>query len=288
MAPTLALSFRPPLAWEELLKFLAPRAIVGVEQVTADRYRRVLTVDGNTCCVEAGQLDDSALSIAVSGAAKGALGPGSTLTELLRDLFDLDAPIEEIDTHLATSRRLAPLVTRSPGLRVPGACDGFELAWRAVLGQQVSVAGATTLAGRFAAAFGQATNTEFPEIVRLTPTASDVASADVEQIAAIGLPIRRAATIRGVARLAVEQPEFFAPGCDLEVARTALLDLPGIGPWTASYIAMRAHRDRDAFLENDLGIKKALDQPTPQAAIAQAKAWHPYRAYAAMHLWSSL
>jgi AraC family transcriptional regulator of adaptative response / DNA-3-methyladenine glycosylase II len=168
---------------------------------------------------------------------------------------------------------LAELVARQPGVRVPGAFDGFEVAVRAVLGQQVSVAGATTLAGRLIAAFGG-----FP---------SPAALAD-SNLQGVGLTRARAAALRALARAVAEGAVRLEPGAD----SAALLELPGIGPWTAAYIAMRAFRDPDAIPLSDLGLRRALERlgadTRPGVLAARAEGWRPYRAYAAMHLWTSL
>lgn len=294
-----ALSFQPPLAWDALLAFLAPRTIAGVEQVSAGSYARVVQVDDSVGVLRV-SLDTahaSAPCLAVHIDSALASHRDGILARL-HHVFDLHAEPNQVDGHLGVDRHFEDAVVEQPGVRVPGAFDGFELAWRAVLGQQVSVAGATTLAGRLAAAFGSKTETSDGALTHVSPTAERLARATVARIAKIGLPQKRAATIRSVAQLAVSAPDIFAPLSAessttaptrrFDAARDALLALPGIGPWTARYIAMRVHRDADAFPESDLGLKKALGLTAPAAVLKRAERWRPYRAYAAMRLWASL
>ena len=277
-ALVLRLPYRTPLAWDELLAFLAPRAIPGVERVASGTYARLARVAGRTALVEVRRADDDRhLLFSASGVAGADLYP---LVTRVRRLLDLDADPFRIDAHLARDRRLASSVRRHPGMRVPGAWDGFELAVRAVLGQQVSVAGATTLAGRLVARFGTPVDVASEGLTHVFPTAEAIADADV---AAIGLPRARGETIRGLARAeaAGERP-FERPDGPVGLA--------GIGPWTTAYVAMRAGRDPDAFPAGDLGLRRALPEPdgtlpSERALEATSEAWRPWRAYAAMHLW---
>jgi AraC family transcriptional regulator of adaptative response / DNA-3-methyladenine glycosylase II len=198
----------------------------------------------------------------------------------VRRLFDLDADPLLIDAHLARDRRLARSVRARPGLRVAGAWDAFELAVRTILGQQVSVAGATTMSGRLARRFGEPVEGGKDGLTHLFPTPLTVAAGDV---ASIGLPRARAEAIRGLARAVVagKRP---LDGVDGRMA------LPGIGPWTEAYVAMRGGRDPDAFPAGDLVLRRALASKG-QAALAEraaretSESWRPWRAYAAMHLW---
>jgi AraC family transcriptional regulator of adaptative response / DNA-3-methyladenine glycosylase II len=224
-----------------------------------------------------------ALNVEVSGSLIPVL---MAVLARLRQLFDLDANPSDIDGHLSREG-LAPLVKRIRGLRVPGAVGGFELAVRAILGQQVSVRGATTLAGRFAAAFGDALPSAAP-LPRLAPTAERVADATVEQIAAIGLPRARAASIHALARAVAGGDIHLAAGANARETMRRLTFLPGIGEWTAQYIAMRCLRWPDAFPGSDLGLRRAAGMPTPAKLERAAARWSPWRAYAAMHLWSTL
>jgi AraC family transcriptional regulator of adaptative response / DNA-3-methyladenine glycosylase II len=212
----------------------------------------------------------------------------------LRRLFDLDAQPHAIEAVLAGHPKLAQSLARTPGLRVPGAFEGHELLFRAILGQQVSVAAATTLAGRLARAFGEPlgdgalANSE-PGLELLTPTPARIASASVEQLAALGLPGARANALRAAAQACASGKLRLQPLRQAGVLRAtcdALLELPGIGPWTASYIAMRALGDPDALPEGDLVLCKALG--LRGAALREAaEAFRPFRAYAVLHLWRS-
>ena len=281
---TVRLAFRPPLDWSGLLGFLAPRATPGVEAVAGGVYRRTFG------------LGDAAGTIEVRAAAgephlvmrvRRARLP--EVVERARRLFDLDADPVRIADHLARSPELAPLVARRPGLRVPGGWDAFELAVRAVLGQQVTVRGATTLAGRLVRAFGRPLDRAEDGLTHLFPRPEALADAD---LASIGLPRSRAATIRGLARAVARGELVLDASGGLEDAVARLAAVPGIGAWTAHYIAMRALGEPDAFPAADLGLRRALGNgagPLAPARVAErAEAWRPWRAYAAMHLWTAL
>jgi AraC family transcriptional regulator of adaptative response / DNA-3-methyladenine glycosylase II len=206
----------------------------------------------------------------------------------LRRLFDLDAHPDAIAQVLGADARLSPLVAACPGLRVAGALDGFELALRAVLGQQVTVKAASTLFGRFARAFGDPAQTPFPALVYFAPQAARVAQAPVQQLIDLGLTQRRAQTISDLARAIAGGELDLDGGARIETALERMLEIPGIGPWTAQYVAMRALRDPDAFPSSDLGVMKALGVARPAHALQAAEAWRPWRAYGALHLWRSL
>jgi AraC family transcriptional regulator, regulatory protein of adaptative response / DNA-3-methyladenine glycosylase II len=211
----------------------------------------------------------------------------------LRALFDLNANPASIDAHLGGDPLLGPSVRNHPGLRVPGAWSTFELATRAVLGQQVSVTGASTLASRLSAKYGCSLVTPFSELNRLAPAAENLATASLEDIAAIGLPRSRAATLRDLAVASQRGDLDFGLTASVEEAVTSLRRVGGIGEWTAQYVAMRALRFPDAFPGGDLGVRKALalaSQPLPseKEVLERASAWRPWRTYAAMHLWQTL
>ena len=316
---TLRLAYRPPLAWRDLLAYLAGRGTAGVEAVegmnamhdgafagaSGGIYLRTValpsaerTVTGWVAVRQPAGTERAkkghanVLLVTLSASLAPVLMPAM---HRLRELFDLDADPSRIASHLARDPLLAPVVTAVPGLRMPGAWDRFELALRAVLGQQVSVAGASTLSGRLAARFGEAIVTPSANLTRIAPTAETLACAELADIATIGMPKTRAATVRELARFAAAGGLRFAPGTSLTEAVTALDALPGIGPWTAHYIAMRALRHPDAFPAGDLGLRKALgalersDALRPEKALLQrAEAWRPWRAYAAAYLWRSL
>lgn len=282
----LRLAYRPPLDWQSMLWFLAPRAIHGVEHVTQSTYARTVSLGEYQGWLKVKQSrHKNALSVEVSPTLANVL---QSVLAKLRDLFDLYARPDVIDSHLAESKRLAPLVCKRPGLRVLGAFDSFELAWRAVLGQQVSVTGATTLAGRFAQTFGESADSPIENLNLFTPTASRVAASTPLKIAKLGLPLKRAATLHNLANLLTDEPTLLDPGRSISLATDRLIALQGIGPWTSSYIAMRALRWPDAFLDSDLGIKHALKETSPSRIRKIAEPWRPFRSYAAMHLWSDL
>lgn len=279
----LKLAYRPPLDWPALLRFLGARGAAGVEAVQDGHYMRSLRLNGHVGWIVVGQVArESALSVDMAASLLPVLTP---LLARLRCLFDLDANPLAIDEYLARDPRLRPGVVRRPGLRVPGAFDGFELALRAVLGQQVSVKGATTLYGRFAQAYSEPVVTPFPLLSLAGPTAERIAAAEVAQIAALGLPRRRAETVLALARAVACEGLQLEPGAPLDATIKQLRALPGIGDWTAQYVAMRALRHADAFPASDLGLLHALGVSKGREASALAQAWRPWRAYAAMHLW---
>lgn len=285
----LDLPFRPPYDWAALVAFLTPRAIPGVEEVAPTAYRRTFAVDGVHGTVEVRPLPGADRLVATVHAPAGPIPPG--VLARLRKLFDLDADVAAITRHLGQAPELAPLVAARPGLRVPGAWDAFELAVRAILGQQVSVAAATTLAGRLVAAYGMPlpADARMPDDSaprRLFPRPDVLAGADLTPL---GLPGARARAISGLAAAVADDGRLLHAGDDLDATIARLCRLPGIGPWTAHYIAMRALRAADAFPASDLGLIRALataaGRPTPAALARRAEAWRPWRAYAAMHLW---
>jgi AraC family transcriptional regulator of adaptative response / DNA-3-methyladenine glycosylase II len=206
----------------------------------------------------------------------------------LRQLFDLDARPDVIACHLQGDARLASLVARCPGLRVPGAFDAFELVVRAILGQRVSVKAATTLAGRLAQALSEPVVLPFPCLTRLPVAAERLADASPAQLTELGIASPRAAALRGIARAVADGEVDLVPGADPEAVIGALAEYPGIGDWTAQYVALRALRWPDAFPAGDLGLLRAWGAGSGRALREAAKAWRPWRAYAALHLWESL
>ncbi|WP_374576072.1 AlkA N-terminal domain-containing protein [Phenylobacterium sp.] len=288
-AVSLKLSYRAPYDWEGIAAFLSMRAIPSVETVSPGRYARTLKVGGEQglVVVEPGEGDH--LKATLRFAKLSAL---PAVIARVRRVFDLTAEPETIAAHLREDPALAPLVAARPGLRAPGAWDGFELAVRAVLGQQITVAAATTLAGRMTAAFGEPLSPELAGEAGLThlfPTPERLAGAD---IAALGMPASRARTLSALAEAAVRDRNLFAPRASLDEAVARLRDLPGIGEWTAQYIAMRELREPDAFPHGDIGLMRALAdedgrRPSPAELLARAERWRPWRAYAALHLWAA-
>jgi AraC family transcriptional regulator of adaptative response / DNA-3-methyladenine glycosylase II len=278
------LSFRPPFDWDAVSAFLGLRAIPGVEAVEDGCYRRTvrLAVDRteHTGWIAIGMSPKKpTLRVAVSASLAKALPPVLSRVKALMDLACHPAEV---------AQALGTLAERRPGLRVPGAFDGFEMAVRAILGQQVTVAGARTVAGRFAAIFGDTIETPFPSLTTLFPTALHVASIPPEHIARIGMPGARARSIVELARAVADGRVVLMPNADIEATLAALRALPGVGEWTAQYIAMRALAWPDAFPHTDLGVMKALGETGARRVLAAGEAWRPWRAYAVMHLWQSL
>ncbi|GEJ56289.1 DNA-3-methyladenine glycosylase 2 [Anaeromyxobacter diazotrophicus] len=280
----LRLEHRPPFDWETQLGFLAGRCTAGVEQVEDGTYRRTVHLGAHQGWV-AVTADPArpALRVEVAPSLIGALMP---LVARLRALFDLDARPDAIAARLGDDPLLARSLRRHPGLRVAGAFDGFEAAARVVLGQQVSVSAATTVAGRLAAALGGPVATPFPGLDRLSASAEQVAAAGEDRIARLGMPGARARTLLGIARACAEGRLQLHRGGDVEATRAVLRGVPGVGPWTAELVAMRALGAPDAFPGGDLGVLRALGVASARAAEARAERWRPWRAYAVMHLWS--
>jgi AraC family transcriptional regulator of adaptative response / DNA-3-methyladenine glycosylase II len=280
----LLLTYRPPLAWAELLHFLAARATAGVELVSRLTYARTVAIGKHAGWLQVEPAKGrNALVAEISSSLAPVLPP---LLARLRNMFDLNARPDVIESHLQRDSRLHSMTRRCPGLRVPGGFSGFELAVRAVLGQQVSVRAATTLAGRFAAAFGPPIETPFPELNRLAPSAGRMAAVKLSELRALGVTPARAETIHALARAVDEERLRLEPGPDPKDAIERLQELRGIGAWTAHYIAMRALRWPDAFPEGDLGLRKALAATSARQLRVAAESWRPWRAYAAMHLWN--
>jgi len=284
---TLRLGYRPPLAFDELLAFLALRAIPRVECVRHGAYHRTVRIDGVPGHLSVrGEPGTNGLAVRVALAAPAPLGP---LVGRLRRLFDLDADPLAIAEQLTPDPALAPALAAHPGLRVPGAWDGFELAVRAILGQQVSVRAASTLAGRLVERFGLPCPRGAEGLVdRVFPRPERLARARLESI---GLPGARAGAIRALAAALASRRIVLDGSADPDATRAGLEALPGIGPWTAAYVAMRALGEPDAFPTADLGLRRALAGPagrlSPRALEERAEAWRPWRAYAALHLWQS-
>jgi len=278
------LSYRPPLAWDRLLAFLAQRAIPHVETVRDGAYLRTVRVERRdrtfTGFIEVrNDADAHVLTVKLSAALLPAC---AAVLERVKRLFDLDADPAVID------RALGKLAAKSPGLRLPGSFDSFEMAVRAVLGQQVSVAGARTLAGRIAKRFGTPLQTPNAALTHLFPSPRRIASASTSDIAKLGIIGNRARTLIALARAISRGELSLEPGHRVEATLNQLRKIPGIGEWTAQYIAMRALAWPDAFPHTDLGVRKALGRVTPTRVLELAEKWRPWRAYAVLHLWNSL
>jgi len=286
---TLTLRYRPPYDWDTLLGFLRLRAIPGVEAVIGSRYVRTVQVAGahGTIAVEAAPGD--CLRATIRFPDLRAL-PG--IIARIRRVFDLAADPLAIGGHLATDPLLAPLVAARPGLRVPGAWDGFELSVRAILGQQISVAAATHLAGQLVHAYGVPLGDDERTVPGLTHLFPEPAAIAASSIDALRMPGARKAALASIARAVAGDPCLFGTRSDLGAAIAQLRSLAGIGEWTAQYIAMRELREPDAFPATDIGLLRAMAgadgrRPTPAELLARAERWRPWRAYAAVHLWTA-
>lgn len=274
------LSFRPPYDWSALLAFIAARAVAGVETVEGGVYRRTARA------VLDGREHHGWLEVALC-AHKPRLRVtlAASLAPAIPFVLARTKSLMDLACHpLEVAATLGPLAARNPGLRVPGAFDGFEVAVRAILGQQVSVAGARTLAGRFAEKFGTPVETPFASLRTLFPTPERIARLVPGQVARLGMPGARGRTVVMLAR-ALSDGLDLLPNADIEATLEKLRSVPGIGEWTAQYIAMRALAWPDAFPHTDLGVMRALGERSPKRVLAAGEAWRPWRAYAVMHLW---
>jgi AraC family transcriptional regulator of adaptative response / DNA-3-methyladenine glycosylase II len=284
---TLKLPFSPPYDWRGMLEFLAARAIPGVELVERERYCRTFALGPATGTVEVRAVPgEQHLLATICTTEVAALGG---IVVRLRNVFDLDADSGAIDAHLARQSSLAARVRARAGVRVPGAWDGFEIAVRAVLGQQVSVKAATTFAGRLVATLGHALDGTGALLAprMLFPTPEVVARAD---LTGIGLTRARAATLNALGAAVANDASLLRSSATLDETVDKLARLPGVGPWTAQYIAMRALREPDAFPASDLGLMRAMEtaqgRPTATTLTRLAEAWRPWRAYAVLRLWT--
>ncbi|MBV8969085.1 MAG: helix-turn-helix domain-containing protein [Verrucomicrobia bacterium] len=274
------LGYRAPFDWQALLGFLASRSISGVEQIDGSSYCRTVEVQGRQGWI---RVTNNAQHSVLEVEHSASLFPVTqALLERVRQLFDLNAEPARI------AAVLGDLAAPDQGLRVPGAFDRFEMAIRAIIGQQVSVKGASTLAGRLAVVFGEPIETPWPQLKRLSPRASELAAASVETLQKIGLTRARATTIQSLAAAVASGRIDLGGVVSNEARRELLLTVPGIGPWTVDYLEIRAFRQPDAFPAGDLAVRKALEVTTSNAAVTAAERWRPWRAYAVMHLWKSL
>ncbi|MBS4168651.1 AlkA N-terminal domain-containing protein [Parachlamydia sp. AcF125] len=282
---TLQLSYRPPYDWAGLLSFLRTRAMKGVEWVAGERYLRTVQLGRQRGWFQAYQAPQKhALMVEISYSLLPVL---PTLLWSLRNLFDLNACPDVISAHLRQNEWLKEAVSHNPGLRVPGAWNGFELAVRAVLGQQITVKAATTLAGRLVETFGEKIKTPYSELQYLPPTPQRLALATVDELAALGIIRSRALTMIRLAEEVMAGRLQLDASAHPEKAIQKLTALPGIGKWTAHYIAMRALRWPDAFPKEDLALRKSLGKITPNQAEVLSQAWRPWRSYAVLHLWQT-
>jgi AraC family transcriptional regulator, regulatory protein of adaptative response / DNA-3-methyladenine glycosylase II len=273
------LAYRPPYDWDAVLAFLAGRATPGVESVDPLRYRRTISVDGAHGVIGVSRAESGpALALDVRFPNPRAL---LFIVERVRRMFDLGADPAAIRKHLLGDPLLGPPLARHPGIRTPGAWDGFELAVRAILGQQVSVRAATTMAGRIASLFGSPV-ADGRGLERLFPTPAQLARAPLERA---GVMPARADTIRHLARSVAGGDVAFGASTDGRASVSALTSLPGIGDWTAQYIAMRALGEPDAFPSGDLVLRRVAGDVSARELERRSEAWRPWRAYAVMLLW---
>ena len=282
---TLQLAYRPPYDWTGTLEFLKTRELKRVEWVGDDFYARTVRLGDKKGWIRVKHFaKKNALLLELSHELVTVL---PALLNRVRDLFDLNARPDEISRQLRKDKVLAASVKANPGLRVPGAFNGFELGLRAILGQQVTVKAATTVACRFAEAFGEPIVTPFPELDRLSPESARIARASVDDVAALGVTGTRAKCIIALAQaqkeFSLESGAHHNP--DATIARLA--ELPGIGQWTAHYIAMRAMRWPDAFPKEDIAVRKNLGGVTAREAEEMSQAWRPWRSYAVLHIWKN-
>jgi AraC family transcriptional regulator of adaptative response / DNA-3-methyladenine glycosylase II len=282
----LLLPYRRPYDWETMLDFLRVRAITGLESVTGDRYSRVIELDevaGSITVADAPQ--HSALRAVVRFPRLASL---STIIARLRRMFDLSAELGPITRALSADPLLAPLVSARPGLRLPGGWDGFEIAIRAMLGQQITLKGATRLAGRLVAELGDPVteNADLPDLTHAFPRAERF---EPRALSGLGMPRARIEAVAGIAAAVCADARLFEPCGDLAEAVARLKRLPGVGEWTAQYIAMRALGECDAFLAADIGVRRKFAPGGPRISaaklLAYAERWRPWRAYAVLHLW---
>jgi AraC family transcriptional regulator of adaptative response / DNA-3-methyladenine glycosylase II len=282
---TLRLSYRPPYDWQEILKFLGARMIRDVEFVTVDSYARTVRLGKSTGWIKVTHAPEKRGLVVEFTHTLAPVLPA--LLGRLRNLFDLTARPDLIAAHLMKDKHLKKSVAKNPGLRVPGAFDGFEMAIRAILGQQITVKAATTIAGRFAEAFGDKIRTPFPELTRISPLAARIAKVSERDIAKLGIVRTRAASIVALARAFQAGSLKLDAGTNPEADIAQLIALPGIGQWTAHYIAMRASRWPDAFPKEDIAVRNSLGGVRAKKAEEISQAWRPWRSYAVMHLWKN-
>ncbi len=278
------LPFRSPFDWAGLLEFFQPRAVAGVEAVSGGELRRSLRVGQNSGTISL-RLQPEGLRVELSiFGAEPFLREAAQIEALARRVLDLDFDSSNAADCFSADPVLGPLIGRWPGIRLPGAWDGFEMGVRAILGQQVSVKAAHTLAGRLVERYGMEHQSPYLDVHKLFPLAATVAKIHLDDLAAVGMTRKRAETLRHFARWWTQD------GGD----RGGLIDLPGIGPWTDNYIRMRGQSEANAFPAADLGIQKALGiqglgpVKAARAAAERSLAWSPWRAYAVMLLWRSL
>jgi AraC family transcriptional regulator of adaptative response / DNA-3-methyladenine glycosylase II len=281
---TLRLTYRAPYDWAGVLAFLTARMLKGVEWISDDSYARTVCIGRAKGWIRVRHVPKQRTLLVEFSHTLTPVLPA--LMTRLRHLFDLAARPDVIAAHLGKSTALKKQLARNPGLRVPGAFDGFELAVRAILGQLITVKAATTLTCRFVDAFGEKIATPVAGLSRLSPRPEKIARLTVDDIAKLGIVAARAASIIALAKAYVSGKLDLSAGARPEAAIAQLAALPGVGPWTAHYIAMRALRWPDAFPKEDVAVRKSLGGVTAQRAEELSQAWRPWRSYAVLHLWN--
>ena len=282
---TLQLSYRPPYDWSGMLAFLKARELKGVELVTDSFYGRTVQLDDRKGWIKVTQAKKkNALMVEFTHSLSPVL---PALLRRVRDLFDVNARPDVINRHLRKDEVLRPLIAANPGTRVPGAFNGFETGLRAILGQQVTVKGATAIGCRLVEAFCEPIATPFPELGYLAPAAAKIAKTRVDDLAKHGIVRARCKSIIALAQAHVSGDLSLDSGNHPDPSATIdrLAELPGIGPWTAHYIAMRALRWPDAFPKEDVAVLNDLGGVTAKKAEEMSQAWRPWRSYAVLHLW---
>ncbi|HUZ94836.1 MAG TPA: AlkA N-terminal domain-containing protein [Edaphobacter sp.] len=287
---TLRIRYRPPYDWESILKFFETRAIPGVEVVENNRYLRTVEVGGQSGSIAVWNIPErQSLGVTIRFPNVKSL---PAIVARVRRQFDTGADIETIEAHLSSDPLLKPLVSRRRGLRAPGGWDGFELAIRAILGQQISVIAARGLAGRLVELHGKPVSKEYvghAALTRVFPTAKRLATAPE---VGLRVPGARQKALKAIAQAAVADPNLFSPFGTLEETVERLKTIRGVGEWTAHYIALRAIREMDAFPSSDIGLLRGAaalgegSRPNVMSLLRQAESWRPWRAYAAQHLWA--
>jgi len=287
LSPTISLrfSYRPPYHWDALLQFLGNRLVAGVEHVHDHQYLRTVSIGEYTGWIRVGNRPERNELTAELGQSLLPVLP--VLMKKLRNLFDLDARPDIIEAHLSQHQHFEHSIVNLPGLRVPGAFNGFEMAVRAILGQQITVKAATTLSCRFASRFGKAIETPFPELTHLSPTPDRIAAASIDDIASLGIIRNRTRSIIALAQEMVAGRLRLEPGQDPGQTIQKLVVIPGVGQWTAQYIVMRALGYPDAFPKEDIVLRKVLGNVSAVGGEALSAPWRPWRSYATMHLWQA-
>jgi AraC family transcriptional regulator of adaptative response / DNA-3-methyladenine glycosylase II len=282
-ASLLRLGYQAPFAFELMLAFLSRRLLPGIERIRNNGYERVLGPINNSTWIRVTDVPEKAeLRLEISRTDPHQI---PNIVSRVRRLFDLDADLEAAHAVLATDSLLATGIERRPGLRIPGGWDGFEILVRAIIGQQVSVPAATTLVRRLVQQYGEDRKNATGELNRAFPTAERIADATMESI---GLPKTRVLTLRAVATAILNGQLNFDCSQPLEEFVARMIELPGIGRWTAHYVAMRALNYPDAFPAGDLVVQRALgngNRLSERETEARSQAWRPWRAYAVLHLW---